>query len=74
MKKQTLRPQNEIDNFGPRDIVHCWATDVDDPTVMPRWGKVGKQLRQNETASPSLSGTTPRGCTHTRSSRRSIRR
>jgi arylsulfatase A-like enzyme/formylglycine-generating enzyme required for sulfatase activity len=36
-------PQNEIDNFGPRDLVHCWATDVDDPTVMPRWGKVGKQ-------------------------------
>jgi arylsulfatase len=21
----------------------CWATDTDDPTGMPRWGKVGKQ-------------------------------
>jgi arylsulfatase A-like enzyme len=36
-------PQNEIDKFGPRNIVHSWATDVDDTTVMPRWGKVGKQ-------------------------------
>ena len=23
--------------------MHCWATDVDDPTVQPRWGKIGKQ-------------------------------
>jgi arylsulfatase A-like enzyme len=30
-------------NFGPRGVVHSWATDKDDPTVMPRWGKVGKQ-------------------------------
>src|SRR3954451_18336487 len=22
---------------------HSWATDADDPTVQPRWGKVGKQ-------------------------------
>ncbi len=29
--------------YGPRQLVHCWATDTDDPTVMPRWGKVGKQ-------------------------------
>jgi arylsulfatase A-like enzyme len=36
-------PQDEIDKFGPRNIVHSWATDVDDATVMPRWGKVGKQ-------------------------------
>jgi arylsulfatase A-like enzyme len=28
---------------GPRDLIHSWATDVDDPTVEPRWGKVGKQ-------------------------------
>jgi arylsulfatase len=32
-----------IDKTGPRNLVHSWATDVDDPTVMPRWGKVGKQ-------------------------------
>src|SRR5436189_5660372 len=28
---------------GPRNMVHSLATNVDDPTVMPRWGKVGKQ-------------------------------
>ena len=36
-------PQDWIDKYGPRNLVHCWATDVDDPTEMPRWGKVGKQ-------------------------------
>jgi len=36
-------PQDEVDQIGPRNLVHSWATDVDDPTVMPRWGKVGKQ-------------------------------
>ena len=30
--------------FGPRDIVDTKASDVDDPTVDPRWGKVGKQV------------------------------
>src|SRR5271155_1888231 len=29
--------------FGPRGVMHTWATDKDDPTVEPRWGKVGKQ-------------------------------
>src|SRR5580693_1170036 len=29
--------------FGPRGVLHCFATDKDDPTVQPRWGKVGKQ-------------------------------
>jgi arylsulfatase len=28
---------------GPRNMVHSWATSVDDGTVQPRWGKVGKQ-------------------------------
>jgi len=36
-------PQDWIDKTGPRDLVHCWATDADDPTVEPRWGAVGKQ-------------------------------
>jgi arylsulfatase A-like enzyme len=36
-------PQDWIDKYGPRNLVHAYATDVDDPTVMPRWGKVGKQ-------------------------------
>jgi arylsulfatase A-like enzyme len=32
------------DKIGPRNMVHCHATDVDDPHVDPRWGKVGKQV------------------------------
>ncbi len=31
------------ERFGPRGVLHSWATDKDDKTVMPRWGKVGKQ-------------------------------
>ncbi len=30
-------------NFGPRGVLRSWATDKDDPTDQPRWGKVGKQ-------------------------------
>ena len=30
-------------NNGPRGVVHSYATDVDDPTEEPRWGRVGKQ-------------------------------
>ena len=29
--------------FGPRGVMHSFATDTDDATVQPRWGKVGKQ-------------------------------
>jgi arylsulfatase A-like enzyme len=36
-------PQDWIDKTGPRDVTHCWATDTEDKTVMPRWGVVGKQ-------------------------------
>ncbi len=36
-------PQALKDTVGPRHMVHSWATTVDDPTIMPRWGKVGKQ-------------------------------
>jgi arylsulfatase A-like enzyme len=31
------------ETFGPRGVIHSWATDENDPTEMPRWGKVGKQ-------------------------------
>ncbi|HVW03523.1 MAG TPA: arylsulfatase [Vicinamibacterales bacterium] len=30
-------------NLGPRGVIHSYATDKDDATVEPRWGKVGKQ-------------------------------
>jgi arylsulfatase A-like enzyme len=32
-----------LERFGPRGVLHCFATDKDDPTVDPRFGKVGKQ-------------------------------
>jgi arylsulfatase len=35
------------DKVGPRNLLHCWATDKDDNTVDPRWGKVGKQKIQD---------------------------
>jgi len=31
------------DSIGPRNMVHSWATDKDDATLQPRWGKIGKQ-------------------------------
>src|SRR5262245_22382732 len=34
--------------YGPRNLVRSYATDVDDPTVMPRWGRVGKQRVEDE--------------------------
>src|SRR6185295_3683799 len=40
-------PEDEFPNFrktfGPRGVLQCSATDKNDPTVMPRWGKVGRQ-------------------------------
>ena len=36
-------PQNLLNQVGPRNMVHCWATDKNDTTEMPRWGPVGKQ-------------------------------
>ena len=32
-----------VKKFGPRGVLKCTATDVDDPTEDPRFGKVGKQ-------------------------------
>jgi arylsulfatase A-like enzyme len=36
-------PQDLLNQVGPRNMVHSWATDKDDATEDPRWGKVGKQ-------------------------------
>src|SRR5205085_2224958 len=36
-------PQNLLNVVGPRNMIHSWATDKDDPTEMPRWGKIGMQ-------------------------------
>jgi arylsulfatase len=32
-----------LKKFGPRGVLHAWATDKDDATVDPKFGKVGKQ-------------------------------
>jgi len=31
------------ERFGPRGVLHCWATEEDDPNEDPRFGRVGKQ-------------------------------
>lgn len=41
-------PQDLRDKVGPRNLLHCLASDEDDPTVDPRWGKVGKQKITDE--------------------------
>ena len=41
-------PQDWVDKYGPRNLVHSYATDIDDQTDMPRWGKVGKQRITDE--------------------------
>ncbi len=33
--------------YGPRGVLHCFATGKDDPTMDPRFGKVGKQTIQD---------------------------
>ncbi len=30
--------------FGPRGVLRCKASETDDPTEHPRWGRVGKQV------------------------------
>jgi arylsulfatase len=41
-------PQNLLNVVGPRDMLHCWATDTDDSTEMPRWGVIGKQKIEDD--------------------------
>ncbi len=33
---------------GPRNMIHSYATNVDDATVQPRWGKIGKQKIEDD--------------------------
>src|SRR5262249_12551508 len=32
-----------LKKFGPRGVLHTWATNEDDPTEDPKFGRVGKQ-------------------------------
>lgn len=41
---QKTYPSEQNLIIGPRNMVHSWASDVDDNTVDSRWGKVGKQV------------------------------
>ncbi len=36
-------PPELKDSIGPRNMLHSWANDIDDPAVEPRWGRIGKQ-------------------------------
>ena len=51
-------PQDWIDKTGPRNLVHCWATDSDDTAVQPRWGAVGKQRIVDEGPLPPFPNMT----------------
>jgi arylsulfatase A-like enzyme len=48
---------------GPRNLVHCWASDTDDATVQPRWGAIGKQkiVDEGPLAPGPDTGRTPYG-------------
>jgi arylsulfatase len=46
--------------FGPRNIVDSKATDKDDPTVDPRWGRVGKQAITDGGPLPPHPGMDPK--------------
>jgi arylsulfatase A-like enzyme len=50
---------------GPRNLVHCWASDSDDSTVQPRWGAIGKQkiVDEGPLAPGPDTGRTPYGGT-----------
>lgn len=45
-------PQQLKDKVGPRNMIHCWASNTDDATEEPRWGKIGKQTLKDEGALP----------------------
>jgi arylsulfatase len=46
-------------NFGPRNIVHSRASETDDTTEDPRWGKVGKQVISDGGPLPPHPGMDP---------------
>jgi arylsulfatase A-like enzyme len=41
-------PADLLDKVGPRNLLNCRASDKDDPTIDPRWGRVGKQKIKDE--------------------------
>ncbi|MDM0075512.1 arylsulfatase [Variovorax sp. J2P1-59] len=47
------------EQFGPRNVIESFATDVDDPTEEPRWGRVGKQKINDAGPLPPHPGMDP---------------
>lgn len=41
-------PQELKETVGPRNLLHSWATEKDDTTEQPRWGKIGKQKIEDD--------------------------
>ena len=37
------KDQRYRDRYLPRGVMHAWATETDDPTEQPRWGRIGRQ-------------------------------
>jgi arylsulfatase len=50
--------------YGPRNLVHCWATEKDDPEDQPRWGKIGKQKIVDEGPLRPFKNMANRQCWH----------
>jgi arylsulfatase len=48
------------EKYGPRNVIHTWATETEDDTDMPRWGKVGKQKIQDDGPLPPHPGDDPK--------------
>jgi hypothetical protein len=46
--------------FSPRNIIESKASDKDDPTVDPRWGRVGKQIIKDGGPLPPHPGMDPK--------------
>jgi len=44
MPEQPEFPRNPNFPGRPRDVIHALASDKDDPTQDPRWGRVGRQI------------------------------
>ena len=47
LRTPTTRRVRLRKKFGPRGVLHCWATETEDETVDPQFGKVGKQKIEN---------------------------
>ncbi len=56
--------QEFYNEHGPRPLVHCYATDTDDATEMPRWGRVGKQRIEDEGPLRPFKNMADRQCWH----------